>query len=149
MLVRDLIAKKGTASLITVEPAATVARAAQLMLQHNVGALPVLDGGHRLVGFIGERDLIEALDRRGSDVRTTPVSVVMRAAPTCTPDDQLTAVMGRMTQHRARQLVVMDGQRPVGIISVGDIVKHRLDELETETGVLRDYVAAHRVGAKP
>jgi CBS domain-containing protein len=147
MLVRDLIAKKGATPLITVEPGATVGRAAQLMLQHNVGALPVLDGGHRLVGFLAERDLIEALDRRGSDVRGTPVSVVMRTAPTCTADEKLTAAMARMTHHRARQLVVMDGQRPVGIISVGDIVKHRLDELETETGVLRDYVAAHRVKA--
>ena len=149
MLVGDLVAKKGTALLITVEPGATVARAAQLMLQHGVGGLPVLDASQRLIGFVGERDLIEALDRRGSDVRATPLSVVMRPAPTCAADDTLTAVMGRMTLDRARQLVVMEGDRPIGIISVGDIVKHRLEELETETGVLRDYVAAHRVKARP
>ena len=148
MHVRDLIHRKGTPAVITVDPAATVARAAQLLLQHNVGGLPVLDDAGRLLGFVGERDLIEALERRGTDVRATPVSVVMRRAPTCTPDEPLQAVMARMTQNRTRQLVVLDGGRVTGIISVGDIVKQRLDELETETGVLRDYVAAQRVAAR-
>jgi len=71
--------------------------------------------------------------------------VMLRPAPTCSPEDDLRGIMERMTRQRLRHLVVVDGDAIVGVLSVGDRVKHRLEELETEAGVLRDYVAAQRV----
>jgi CBS domain-containing protein len=136
---------RGKASeLVTIDAHADVLAAVRLLEKHQIGGLPVLGTGGELVGFVGERDVIRAVDRNAGSVRDLPVSRFMQNAPTCTIDDPLHEVMSRMTQQRFRQLIVMDGGRLAGIISLGDIVKHRLDQLEMETGVLRDYLIAHR-----
>ncbi len=141
--VREVLRRKNPV-LITVEPFTEVRTAVRLLLQHNIGGLPVVAQDGQLVGFLGERDLVTAMDRHQAAVRDLHVSEVMRPPPTCATDDPLREVMARMTRERLRHLVVVDGDRLAGILSIGDLVKHRLDELETETGVLRDYLTAHR-----
>lgn len=144
MKVRDLVKKKSS-SVISIRDRASVGEAARLLIKHGVGGLPVLDRADRLVGFVSERVVVEALDRYDGDIREVCVCDIMLRPPTCDLDDSLVDVMTRMTRERHRHLVPVNDGRPAGIISVGDILKNRLDELEIETGVLRDYAAARRV----
>jgi CBS domain-containing protein len=141
--VADLLRRKSS-SIVTVEPEATLARAVDILMGHGVGGVVVLQPNDAIAGFLSERDIIGALRTHTGDIRHVPVTAVMRRAPTCDAHDPVDDVMRRMTGERLRHLVVLDGHRAVGVISVGDIVKHRLEELETETGVLRDYVAGQR-----
>lgn len=143
MLVRDLLHKKPPL-LVTIETSEHVGAAARLFMERGVGGLVVVDEHGRLAGFIGERDIVDTLYRRPGDVRQLPVAQVMRRPPTCRPDDNVNDVMSRMTDERLRHLIVVERGAPVGVISVGDIVRQRVMELELETGVLRDYVAAQR-----
>jgi CBS domain-containing protein len=143
MKVRELI-RSGRSEVITVPSTATVELALRRLIDHNIGGLPVVDETGRLVGFIGERTVAEALLKHAGDVRLLPVASLMQKPPTCSPNDTVQRVMSRMTRERVRQFIVVEDDRVRGIISVGDIVKRRLDELEMETGVLRDYVAARR-----
>jgi CBS domain-containing protein len=113
-------------------------------MHRGVGGLPVVGLGGTPVGFLSEREVVSAVDRYDGPIRHLRVENVMRPAPLCTTDDKLEEVMGRMTRQRLRHLIVLHGDRIAGVISVGDLVKHRLEQLETETGVLRDYVAAQR-----
>jgi len=143
MRVRDLLKGKPS-SLIAVEPKTDLVTAVGLLTEHNIGGLPVVVPGGRTVGFVAEREIVLALGHHGDAVRHLKVDEVMRPASICTIDDTVEAVMSRMTRQRLRHLVVEEDDLTVGVISVGDLVKHRLDQLETETGVLRDYVAAQR-----
>jgi CBS domain-containing protein len=144
--VGELLRGKNSA-LVTVEPSADISTAVRLLQKHEIGGLPVVGPGGELAGFVGERDVIRAVDRNAGTVRDLPVSRFMQEPPTCLIDDPLHDVMSKMTRQRFRHLVVLDGGRLAGIISVGDIVKHRLDQLEMETGVLRDYVVAQRAAS--
>jgi CBS domain-containing protein len=141
--VQELLKSKG-AALITVSPDDDVAAAVRLLQRNEIGGLPVVDGSGSLVGFLGERDVIRAVDRNAGAVRDLQVSRFMQPAPTCSSTDAIQDIMRRMTRERTRHLVVLEGGRIAGIVSVGDIVKHRLDQLELEAGVLRDYVVAQR-----
>ncbi|MGH7448687.1 MAG: CBS domain-containing protein [Longimicrobiales bacterium] len=143
MRVRELLRKKAGA-VITIGAGDTVRNAIQLLIRHGVGGLAVVDRSGALTGFVSERDFVDVLNRRTGEVRDLEVSQVMRRPAVCGLDDDVTDVMRRMTGERLRHFVVVDEGRPVGVISVGDIVKQRLMELELETGVLRDYVAAQR-----
>lgn len=144
MLVRDLLARKSP-TVITIEPEMDVGTAARLIMRHDIGGLPVVTLTGSLVGFVAERDIVRLIDNGGDDVRRVRVEQAMRRpAAHCSSNDSLHEVMTRMTRQRLRHLVVVDGERIAGVISVGDLVKHRLEQLETEAGVLRDYVAAQR-----
>lgn len=144
MHVRDLLKQK-EATVISVGPDTNVSTAAHRMMRHNVGGLPVIGTVGQLVGFVAERDVVRAIDDHADDVRQLAVERIMQRPPaTCTLEDALRDVMARMTRNRLRHLVVLEGDRIAGVISVGDLVKHRLEQLETEAGVLRDYVAARR-----
>jgi CBS domain-containing protein len=130
------------ATLITIDAKADVATAVRLLIEHNVGGLPVVGAGGAVVGFVAERDVVRALhEGRGT---AHPVQQLMQTAPPCEPDESLPDVMRRMTSQRHRHLVVLERGRLLGVISVGDIVKQRLEELELEAGVLRDVVAGQR-----
>lgn len=142
MRVRDLLKRK-PATLITIDAKADVGTAARLLIEHHVGGLPVVTPDGAVVGLVAERDVVRALHEGGSAAH--PVQRVMQPAPGCGPDESLPDVMRRMTTLRHRHLVVLEHGRLLGVISVGDIVKHRLEELEMETGVLRDMVAGQRV----
>src|SRR5581483_12328221 len=141
MQVRDLLEHKSS-KLITIEVSSTVEQAVQLLIHHNVGGLPVTSNGGTVVGFVAERDVVRAVERNWGNVHNVRVEEIMRPAPTCQADEALHEVMRRMTVERQRHLVVESNGRAMGVISVGDIVKNRLEQLETETGVLRDYLAA-------
>jgi len=143
MRVRDLLRHKPP-TLITVQPKDELNTAVHMLIAHNIGGLPVLAADGAVVGFVSERDVVQAVyDRRGA-IEHVRVQDAMRPAPACEADDFVEDVMRRMTIQRQRHLIVRDAGRLVGVLSVGDIVKFRLEQLETETGVLRDYVAAQR-----
>jgi CBS domain-containing protein len=140
--VRDLVDGQ---RVVTVGPREEVAQAVRLLFVHNIGGMPVVapDGG--VVGFIGERDIVKTMNGHFGPVRRMLVHEVMRPATFCDADDSIETVMRRMTNERVRHLVARDDNGQVlGVVSVGDMVKLRLSELEMETAVLRDYLAAHR-----
>lgn len=142
MRVGDLLrAKSGT--VITIRPDADVRAAAHILIRNRIGGLPVVDDGG-LVGFVSERDIVRAVDTTKGVVDLTVDRIMQQPAPSCRAGDTLMDVMARMTAERLRHLVVLEGDRVLDVLSVGDLVKHRLRQLELETGVLRDYVAAHR-----
>lgn len=143
MRVRDLLGKK-KASLITVEPQAELMAAVRLLVTHEIGGLVVLASDGTAAGFVSEREIVRAVHEHLGAVHHLRVMDVMRPAPTCEGDDSLEHVMRVMTSRHLRHLVVRDNGRIIGVLSVGDIVKHRLEQFETEAGVLRDYVAAQR-----
>lgn len=145
MSVREILKKKPT-TVFTVESTADVARASRLLMEHRIGGLPVIEHpAGSLVGFVSERDIVEAVDRHPEDTGEISVASIMKKpAPVCRGDDKIRDVMRRMTRDRLRHLVVQDRDRIVGVLSVGDLVKDLLEQLEVEAGVLRDYVAAQR-----
>lgn len=140
MRIADVLRDKGS-DVLTVSPAATVAELIAAIAERNVGALPVIDGG-RLVGIVSERDVVrhlhsggpKLLNRRVAEIMTTDVS-------TCDPADDVQALARVMTERRFRHLpVVVDG-RLRGIVSIGDLVKARIDMLEVEREQLASYIA--------
>jgi CBS domain-containing protein len=143
MSVRELVNRK-RANLVTVSPDTPLAEVARLLLRHGIGGVPVVGRDGTTTGFVAERQIVEALNSLNEDLRNVAAQRIMQPPPTCTPDDALQDVMRRMTRERLRHLVVVENGRPVDIISVGDLVKHRLEQLETEAGVLRDYVVGQR-----
>ena len=106
----------------------------------GIGALVVVGGdGNHILGIISERDIIRALIEQGEQLLALPVSKAMTSPVlTCAREDRVTAVMARMTRHRVRHLPVVEGGKLAGLISIGDVVKYRLDELELEANVLRE-----------
>lgn len=142
-LVKDLIRRK-TTDVVTVDSAADVATAVHLLMKNSIGGVPVVTGDGSVVGFLAERDIVKALESNQQAGKLPVQQVMRRPAPTCKSEDSLQEVMARMTRDRLRHLVVVEAGHIAGVISVGDIVKYRLEQLETETGVLRDYVAAQR-----
>ena len=143
MRVRDVLEQKPS-SLITVGPNTDLKEVARLLVAHNIGGLAVVNGDGLPIGFVAERDVVRVVHDHPGAVQHVPVTAIMRAPPLCDVDDPLEKVMWRMTRDRLRHLVVRDNGRFVGVISVGDIVKHRVQQLETEAGVLRDYLAGQR-----
>lgn len=143
MRVHEILKAKG--DLVRwVRPDAPLALALHELSVHRIGALVVLRDG-ALEGVLSERDVVAALARHGGRVLELSVADVMsRGGPTCAPHDTLVAVMGEMTRTRNRHLPVVEAGQLKGIISIGDVVKHRLEELELEKAVLRDSWAARR-----
>jgi CBS domain-containing protein len=144
MHVHEILRAKGEA-VETIGPRDTVRAAAQHMFTKRIGCLAVINADGRLAGLITERDIVRTLSRRGSEASTTRVQDVMNTrVPVCTPNDDVRNIMVTMTELRHRHLPVVRDGRIVGIVSIGDVVKHRLQDLELETHVLRDaYLAAH------
>jgi CBS domain-containing protein len=143
MSIQSILDSKG-ATVITVRPIETIKGAADRMRLHAIAAL-VLKSGDAVTGLISDRDIIDAISRHGEAALSMPVSdFATHAKITVSPEDSLKRAMSLMTNHRVRHLLVMTDGRLVGIISIGDVVKVRLETLETETNVLRDaYIAAH------
>jgi CBS domain-containing protein len=144
MKVASILKAKGSA-VATTPPRTSVATIARLLREQHIGAMVVSEDDATVLGIITERDIVHGLADRGAGLLDLPVSVVMTRTPqTCTPDDDIQTVMSRMTRYRVRHLPVLAGGRLAGIVSIGDIVKHRLDELEMETNVLRDAFLARQ-----
>jgi CBS domain-containing protein len=141
MIVKTILSGKG-ANVVTIEPTATLADATSLLAEKRIGALVVTGAEGRLVGIISERDIVRALANRGNAALKLPLTEVMtRRVVTCSEDETLSVIMERMTQGKFRHVPVLDGDRLVGIISIGDVVKRRLEEMQHEQNALRDYIA--------
>lgn len=141
MHVAAVLKRKGH-QVITTVPETTVAAVAELLADNRIGAILVMDG-ERIAGIISERDIIRGLARRGSSVLDKPVAELMtQDVLHCRPSDTIAEVMAVMTQKRIRHLPVVE-DKLVGMISIGDVVKQRLDETELEVETLRSYVTGH------
>jgi CBS domain-containing protein len=143
MSVQNILDRKG-AEVFTIHPTDTIRTAAQLMRVHGIGAL-VVRSGDVTSGVISERDIVHAISQHGERALSmTMLDVMTRNAVTVTPGHTLKRAMSLMTNHRLRHLTVIAEGKLVGIVSIGDVVKYRLEDLETESSVLRDaYIAAH------
>lgn len=139
MTVAAILKAKGS-HVETTHPDTTLYTVAWELRSKNIGALVVVsEDGATILGMISERDFVRQLIEHGTHLLALPVSKAMTTPVlTCTLDERITGVMARMTRHRVRHLPVVDGGRLVGIVSIGDVVKHRLDELELEANVLRE-----------
>ena len=143
MTIQNVLDRKGT-KVFTIRPTATVRQAADQMRERGVAALVVESGG-AIMGIVSERDIVSALSRFGEHAPSMSVKEILTLAiVTVTPGDSIKRAMSLMTRHRVRQLPVIAEGRLAGIVSVGDVVKQRLDDLEAESNALRDvYIAAH------
>ncbi len=140
MKVETMLAAKGD-KVVTLRPDATVATVIRMLKLEGIGALVVSEDGEKSLGIISERDVVRALVDHGGEVLKMRVAELMtHSVKTCTPDANIKDVMAEMTRSRVRHLPVVRDGKLSGIISIGDVVKNRLEELETETSVLRDYI---------
>lgn len=140
MLVSDILRSKGSA-VFGVAPGVSVAEAARQLTEKRIGALLVLEEG-RLAGILSERDIVRALAKQGPGCLDRPVATLMTAkVVTCTPGHAIAEVMETMTQSRIRHLPVMEGGRLAGMVSIGDVVKWRLEEAQEELRQMTAYVA--------
>jgi CBS domain-containing protein len=144
VLADHILERKGRA-VSTVAPDATVTEALHLLREDNVGALVVSSDGATVAGIVSERDIVRVLAERGAALLQEPVSGIMQTSVhTCAGDDTVDHLMHRMTEHRIRHLPVVADGALAGIISIGDVVKTRVDELETEQSQLVDYIRSPR-----
>ena len=141
MDVNTILRNKGR-SVAMIHSAATVERAIALLRLRGIGALVVSDDGESVDGIISERDIVEGLARHGADLLRLRVGDAMtRPAATCSPDDSVAELMAEMTNRRVRHFPVVENGRLCGIVSIGDLVKSRLDEIEYEAHSLRSFIA--------
>jgi CBS domain-containing protein len=144
MKVESILQAKGS-TVETIEPEAPVGRAARRMSTLHIGALVVCRDGVSLDGLISERDIVYGLARHGHMLLEMRVRSIMRAdPPVCAPGDSVVDVMARMTRLRVRHLPVVDRDGVRGIVSIGDIVKQRLDETEQEIVLVREAYIGRR-----
>jgi CBS domain-containing protein len=142
MHVTALLDAKGH-DVATINQEAVITEALAAMREHGIGALVVTGATPPLVGVISERDIVRHLAMRGAAILEEPVqSIMSTSVTTCDPTTSCTTLMGMMTEHRIRHVPVLDDSKLIGIVSIGDVVKARFDELEREKRDLLDYVSA-------
>ena len=144
MRITDVLRVKGT-RVVTVTPDTTVRQLLAVLAEHRIGAVVVSHDGTSVDGIASERDIVRAFARRGAAAMSEPVTAIYTAeVHTITPETQIEEVMRMMTERRIRHApVVLDGNLR-GIVSIGDVVKNRIDELETERAALTDYITSAR-----
>lgn len=141
MRVQDVLASKGSTTIYTIKPDATVAALMDELAEHNVGALIVSTDGTTMLGIVSERDIVRKL-RKVNDARSIAVSEIMTTdVSACSPDDSFKSLMNTMTEQRVRHVPVLQDGQLVGVLSIGDAVKHRMEQLEFERDQLNNYVA--------
>jgi CBS domain-containing protein len=142
MSVQSILNHKGT-NVVTIRGDTTIKDAADLMHEHRIAAL-VVRNSDTIIGVISERDVVTAISRFGATALSMTVKEVAARAIAIAPDDSLKRAMSLMTTHRVRHLPVIANGKLEGIVSIGDVVKHRLEDLEMESNVLRDtYFIRH------
>jgi CBS domain-containing protein len=140
MTVKAILTNKGS-NILTIEPTADVAAAARILAERRIGALVVTGPERRVIGIVSERDLVRVLAERGPAALDLALTEVMtRKVATCSPADTISSIMERMTDGKFRHVPVVEQGRLVGIVSIGDVVKYRLREMEQEQAALRDYI---------
>jgi signal-transduction protein with cAMP-binding, CBS, and nucleotidyltransferase domain len=141
MNVETILRNKGS-WVATIRPDATVAEAVDMLNRERIGALVVSDDGKGVDGILSERDIVIALGDRDDDLLSRPVGEIMtRTVITCDPADSVGELMAEMTNRRIRHFPVVAGGRLIGIVSIGDLVKSRLDEVEFEASTMRSFIA--------
>ncbi len=144
MKVSDLLGSKGNA-VATIRPEAKISTVVRRLKLEGIGAMVVSEDSVQVVGIISERDIVRGLVEDGADLLEKRVLDLMTSpVKTCTLDANIKEIMAVMTRSRIRHLPVVEDSRLVGIVSIGDVVKNRLEEVELEADVLRDaYIASH------
>jgi CBS domain-containing protein len=140
MTVKAILARKGT-DVVTAEPNATLGEVVRVLSARRIGAVVVTGADRRIVGILSERDVVRVLGEKGASVLDQPIADVMtRKVTTCSLGDTIIELMERMTEGKFRHVPVVDQGRLAGIVSIGDVVKWRVHEMEDESAALRDYI---------
>ena len=140
MKVSDILAAKG-GSVIGIEPSATLEAAAQLLSKHRIGVVVIRGAGGRLAGILSERDIVRTVASDGAEALSRSVGQVMtRDVVTCSENDSCADIMEQMTSRKFRHLPVLRDNALVWLISIGDVVKQRVDEIERDAEAMRDYI---------
>ncbi len=140
MDVKTILAAKG-GDIFCIEPAADLAAAAKLLSTHRIGVAVIRGAGGRLAGILSERDIVRAVSEYGAAALSLPVAQVMtRNVMTCGEDDPIAGIMEKMTAGKFRHMPVLKDGRLVGLVSIGDVVKQRVEEIERDADAMRDYI---------
>jgi CBS domain-containing protein len=140
MTISIILASKGR-EVVTIAPSASLASAVGLLVEKRIGAVLILGADRRVVGILSERDVVRALAERGAGALEEPVSQTMtRKVSTCNENESVFNIMERMTDDRSRHVPVVDQGKLVGIVSIGDVVKHRLQEMERDSAAMHNYI---------
>jgi CBS domain-containing protein len=140
MTVKAILCRKGN-NVVTIEPTATLASALKVLAENRIGAVLITGADQQMLGILSERDIVWAMAERGARALDQPVGQVMtRKVVTCTESETVGEIMERMTAGKFRHVPVLDRGRLAGIISIGDVVKFRLGEMEHESNALREYI---------
>jgi len=141
MTVKAILSRKG-GDVVTIAPTATLAAAVKLLAERRIGAIVITGPENRVAGILSERDIVRMLAERGPAALDDNVAAVMtRKVTTCTETDTVAFIMERMTEGKFRHLPVVEQGKLVGVISIGDVVKYRVGEIESESNALREYIA--------
>jgi CBS domain-containing protein len=140
MKIQDVLREKAVQEVVTISPDATVRELLALLAEHNVGALVVSGGEGEVEGIVSERDVVRALHREEGTLDAPVSGIMTREVQACAPDTRVEELMQIMTDHRIRHVPVVSDDRLSGIISIGDVVKHRISQLEFERDQLDSYV---------
>jgi len=136
------ILRERTGAVISAGPNDTVRIAVDLLAQNRIGAVPVVEGD-KIVGIFSERDIVRLLSSYGPEALDRSLDEVMTKSPvTCDPSMAVIGALSQMTQKRIRHLPVVEGSRIIGFVSIGDLVKYRIDRIEAEAAAMRDYIAS-------
>ncbi len=139
MTIRAILQSKGN-EVLSISSKASIADAVALLAEKRIGALPVIDGG-KVCGIFSERDVLYGLAREGAKLLDQRVADVMISpAITVEPDSPVLSALSLMTRRRIRHLPVVDGETPIGFVSIGDLVKYRIDRIEAEAAAMREYI---------
>ena len=140
MNVKTILAAKG-GDIVSIEPTADLSAAAKLLSAHRIGAVLIRGSDGHLAGILSERDIVRALSEHGVAALKLPVGQVMtREVATCGEDDSIANIMERMTQGKFRHMPVLTKGKLAGLVSIGDVVKQRVEEIERESEAMRDYI---------
>jgi CBS domain-containing protein len=140
MTVKGILSAKGS-DVTTTEPTATLESGIRILAEGGIGALVVLGADQRVIGILSERDVVRALAERGAGALTEPLARVMtRNVSTCTQSETVDSIMEQMTADKFRHVPVVEEDRLVGIVSIGDVVKHTLIGMKLESEALHDYI---------
>jgi len=141
MHVKSILDRKGRHT-ITEQAGTTLGTAATVMAKHRIGSIVIVDAAGAVVGILSERDIVRSIANGGASRLGDPISTAMSSpVTTCNEGDTVDALMATMTELRVRHLPVVDGKRLVGMSSIGDVVKARIEEIEREAESMREYIA--------
>lgn len=144
MLVHQILKSKGDARVITVAPGTSVAEAAQILAERRIGGLVVSADGRSVTGIVSERDIVRSLALRGAICLEEKVDQMMTRNPvSCSKSESADSVLEQMTNGRFRHMPVVEGDELVGIVTIGDVVKARMDELSMEKDALEGMIMGH------